>query len=67
MIREAEPVEESSSVDENFRNSSRVYVEGSRPDLRVPMREVSLSDSLDGEGAEVPTPLKNFRVKQWGM
>jgi len=54
MIREAEPVEESSSGDENFRNSRRVYVEGSRSDVRVPMREVSLSDSLDSAGAEVP-------------
>ena len=36
-------------------NSRKVYIEGSRPDIRVPMREISQSDtplamSLDGKG-----------------
>ncbi|HKI60513.1 MAG TPA: hypothetical protein VKA23_05715, partial [Mariprofundaceae bacterium] len=26
-----------------FPNSRKVYIEGSRPDIRVPMREISLS------------------------
>ncbi|MCW8331140.1 phosphomethylpyrimidine synthase ThiC [Photobacterium sp. SDRW27] len=31
-----------------YPNSRKVYVEGSRPDLQVPMREIALSDSLVG-------------------
>ena len=27
-------------------NSRKIYVEGSRPDLRVPMREITQSDTL---------------------
>jgi len=33
-------------------NSRKVYVEGSRPDIRVPMREISQADTPDGMGAE---------------
>jgi phosphomethylpyrimidine synthase len=29
-----------------YPNSTKIYVEGSRPDIRVPMREIALSDSL---------------------
>jgi len=35
-----------------FPNSTKVYVVGSRPDLRVPMREIKLSDTLSPEGKE---------------
>lgn len=28
-------------------NSRKVYIEGSRPDLRVPMREISQADTPD--------------------
>jgi len=38
-------------------NSRKVYVEGSRPDLRVPMREISQADTPDGMGAEVNAPI----------
>ncbi|NDP42188.1 MAG: phosphomethylpyrimidine synthase ThiC [Aromatoleum sp.] len=37
-------------------NSRKIYVEGSRPDIRVPMREIAQSDtpsSFSAEGAEV--------------
>ena len=27
-------------------NSSKVYVEGSRPDIRVPMREITQADTV---------------------
>jgi len=37
-----------------YPNSSKVYVEGSRPDIRVPMREISLADSLIGGSKESP-------------
>lgn len=32
----------------NFPNSSRIYLTGSRPDIRVPMREIALSPTLIG-------------------
>ena len=38
-------------------NSRKVYVQGSRPDLLVPMREISQADTPDGMGAEVNAPI----------
>src|ERR1035437_7819970 len=38
-------------------NSSKIYVQGSRPDLLVPMREISQADTPDGTGAEVNAPI----------
>jgi len=38
-------------------NSRKVYVEGSRPDLRVPMREISQSDTPASFGAEKNPPI----------
>jgi phosphomethylpyrimidine synthase len=38
-------------------NSSKVYVEGSRPDIRVPMREIRQSDTPVEFGAEKNPPL----------
>jgi phosphomethylpyrimidine synthase len=38
-------------------NSRRVYVEGSRPDIRVPMREISQSDTPASFGAEKNPPI----------
>ena len=35
-----------------FPNSQRVYIEGSRPDLQVPMREIELSATRHPDGAE---------------
>nr|MBA2690834.1 phosphomethylpyrimidine synthase ThiC [Burkholderiales bacterium] len=40
-----------------FPKSRKVYVEGSRPDVRVPMREVSLSDTPATFGAERNPPI----------
>ncbi|NRB67909.1 MAG: phosphomethylpyrimidine synthase ThiC [Vibrio sp.] len=37
-----------------YPNSRKVYVEGSRPDIRVPMREISLADSLIGGTKDSP-------------
>ncbi len=39
-----------------FPRSRKVYVEGSRPDLRVPMREVELSDSPTSHGGTPNAP-----------
>jgi phosphomethylpyrimidine synthase len=38
-------------------NSRKVYIEGSRPDIRVPMREVSQSDTPASFGAEKNPPI----------
>ena len=40
-----------------FANSRKVYVQGSRPDIRVPMREISLSDTPAEMGAEKNPPV----------
>ena len=38
-------------------NSRKIYVQGSRPDLLVPMREISQADTPDGMGAEINAPI----------
>ncbi|MGA9666649.1 MAG: phosphomethylpyrimidine synthase ThiC, partial [Gallionella sp.] len=38
-------------------NSRKIYVQGSRPDLRVPMREISQSETPASMGAEVNPPI----------
>ncbi len=35
-----------------FPGSRKIYIQGSRPDIRVPFREVSLTDTLVAEGKE---------------
>ncbi|MCY7371958.1 MAG: phosphomethylpyrimidine synthase ThiC, partial [Polaromonas sp.] len=47
-----------------FPGSAKIYIEGSRPDIRVPFREVTLSDTLVAEGqatrTEANPPLRLF-------
>ena len=38
-------------------NSRKVHVTGSRPDIRVPMREITQSDTPAGMGAEKNPPI----------
>jgi phosphomethylpyrimidine synthase len=38
-------------------NSKKIYVEGSRPDIRVPMRQVSQSDTEASFGSEANPPI----------
>jgi len=40
-----------------FPNSRKIYVEGSRPDIRVPMREISQFDTPDSFGGEKTPPI----------
>ncbi|MDX8384387.1 MAG: phosphomethylpyrimidine synthase ThiC, partial [Ghiorsea sp.] len=40
-----------------YPNSKKVYIEGSRPDIRVPMREVSLGDTELKDGVEKNHPI----------
>jgi len=39
-----------------FPGSRKVYLEGSRPDVRVPFREIGLSDTLIDHGRREPNP-----------
>ncbi|MBU3824100.1 MAG: phosphomethylpyrimidine synthase ThiC [Candidatus Oceanisphaera merdipullorum] len=39
---------------EHFPNSKRIYLQGSRPDIRVAMREIHLADSFKGGSEENP-------------
>ncbi|MCP5162600.1 MAG: phosphomethylpyrimidine synthase ThiC [Hahellaceae bacterium] len=52
---------ESAQVDnaaiQPFTNSRKVYVTGSRPDIRVPMREISLADTPTAMGGEKNAPV----------
>lgn len=52
---------ETASVDEGatkpFAKSRKVYIEGSRPDIRVPFREISLSDTPSAFGADKNPPV----------
>ncbi|WP_305810885.1 phosphomethylpyrimidine synthase ThiC [Photobacterium leiognathi] len=47
-----------------YPNSQKVYVQGSRSDLRVPMREITLADSLVGgsKGSPIFEPNEPVRV-----
>ena len=38
-------------------NSRKIYIQGSRPDLRVPMREISQGDTPASFGAEKNPPI----------
>ncbi|MPS47602.1 phosphomethylpyrimidine synthase ThiC [Methylobacillus sp.] len=40
-----------------FTNSRKIYIEGSRPDIRVPFREISLSDTPSAFGVEKNPPV----------
>ncbi len=40
-----------------FPNSRKIYIEGSRPDIRVPMREISLSPTPDSHGGTPNAPI----------
>ena len=47
----------SEAVTVPFPNSRKIYVQGSRPDLRVPMREVAQADTPTSFGAEKNPPV----------
>ncbi|MDM7857021.1 phosphomethylpyrimidine synthase ThiC [Thiopseudomonas acetoxidans] len=40
-----------------FPNSRKIYVPGSRPDIRVPMREISLTPTVTEQGQEANAPV----------
>ncbi len=47
----------SEEVTRPFPNSCKIYVDGSRPDIRVPMREISQTDTPSTFGAEQNPPI----------
>jgi phosphomethylpyrimidine synthase len=42
---------------DSYPASEKIYVQGSRPDIRVPMRRITLSDTPAQFGAEKNPPL----------
>jgi phosphomethylpyrimidine synthase len=44
----------------NFPGSKKVYIEGSRPDIRVPMREIQLSESTGSFGVQANEPVRVY-------
>ena len=52
-----ETAEIDADAKQSFANSRKIYVEGSRPDIRVPFREISLSDTSSAFGAEKNPPV----------
>ena len=55
FLSENATVDQASIAD--FPGSQKIYVEGSRPDIRVPMREITLSDTQLNDGVEKNAPL----------
>ena len=57
----ASHLSESAQVDQQsvqpFTNSEKIYVQGSRPDIRVPMRQISLDITPTEFGGEVNAPV----------
>ena len=47
----------SEEVTKPFSNSRKIYIEGSRPDIRVGMREILQDDTSDSMGAEENPPI----------
>ncbi|MCB4809873.1 phosphomethylpyrimidine synthase ThiC [Methylovorus menthalis] len=52
-----ETAEVDAGATQPFAKSRKIYVEGSRPDIRVPFREISLSDTPSAFGAEKNPPV----------
>ncbi|GAA6130909.1 phosphomethylpyrimidine synthase ThiC [Halopseudomonas sabulinigri] len=46
-----------SAATQPFPNSRKIYVQGSRPDIRVPMRAISLADTQTDKGHEPNAPV----------
>jgi len=47
----------SEEVTRPFSGSKKIYVQGSRPDIQVPMREISQDDTQTNEGVEKNPPI----------
>ena len=54
LIRQTQQLSE--AVTRPIAGSRKIHVEGSRPDIRVPMREIALSDTPRTVGVEKNAP-----------
>lgn len=52
--------EQNITIMSNFEGSKKVYVEGSRPDILVPMREIGLSPTTGSFGEEENAPVRVY-------
>ncbi|MCM3727018.1 phosphomethylpyrimidine synthase ThiC [Neobacillus cucumis] len=52
--------EKNISIMSSFSGSKKVYVEGSRPDIKVPMREIELSPTTSTFGEEANPPVRVY-------
>lgn len=52
--------QDSISIMASFSGSKKVYVEGSQPDIRVPMREIELSPTSGSFGEETNEPVRVY-------
>ena len=55
VLKEVMPAESSSVKIDSYPASEKIYVQGSRPDIRVPMRKITLSDTPVHYGSEIRT------------
>jgi phosphomethylpyrimidine synthase len=53
----SETAQVDSASTQPFPQSRKIYIQGSRPDLRVPMREITLSDTHTSHGPEKNPPI----------
>ena len=67
MIKKVEDKQEEEKHG-SFANSSKVFLKGSRPDLAVPMREISVSDTNLPDGStEANEPVRVYDTSgPWG-
>ena len=47
----------SAEVTQPFSQSEKIYIEGSRPDIQVPMRQISQADTVSDAGSEENPPI----------
>jgi phosphomethylpyrimidine synthase len=52
--------QESISIMSSFTGSRKIYVEGSRPDIKVPMREIELSPTTGSFGQQINEPVRVY-------
>ena len=48
------------STNQHFPNSHKIYIQGSRSDIQVPMREISLAATETGSGIEENAPIRVY-------
>lgn len=52
--------QESISIMSSFAGNKKIYVEGSRPDIKVPMREIELSPTTGSFGQQINEPVRVY-------